>query len=1023
MGSTGLGPFCLRASFTLSGLLTLPLPAGGTAQEPRSQESRAAFVQRPESELLLLNLRLGQIILVEGMPAYPVTGGVLVPLGEVCRALEFAIEADVARGTAEGFFISENRGFFLDVASRSITVEGKARRFDVSRVEVHQDDIYVDTQLLSEWFPVEVTVDLPTLLLTVRPREPLPVEERREREQRAGKELASLGYSGPEYPRIDNPYRLFDYPFVDQTLRGTFAADDGVTRRDVQYSTFATGDLLFHEANLYISGNEHGVSDSRFTLGRRDPAAGLLGPLRAREYAVGEILYPGLELISLPRSGPGLLLSNFPLQRQTQFDRHTFRGDLPQGWQVELYQNGALIGFQQSRPDGLYEFNNVPLLFGLNDFRLVFYGPQGQRREESSRFNLAESLTPPGKIYYRLVGNDPKDATRRGQFDLDLGLSRHLSASLDLASVEINSLRHDYGRVGLRGYSSLLFADAEVALDLQGGSALSTGLQTRLAGIGLALRYTRLQDDFVSETFRPLYGVIRSRTSLRLDATIPGGLLPAIPVALALSEDRLASGQLVDRISGRLSAFHRGFAVSNFIDWTLARGEPRLFEPVAIGDLLLSKFVRSYGLRGQILYDLMPESRIRSAALTLERIFPSYFVVAGVNHVVRAGETHFLASVTRSDGPFGFGIRLDYARAGGLTAALTLNASFARDPRSGRWHMQARSLAGLGAVSPSVFVDANRNGLRDPGEQPMEGVGFTGSRATDVKTSADGFALVTGLPPYQDVDVAVATATLEDPLAVPERPGVRLVPRPGRVTSVDFPILISGEVTGTVRLERDGEKREASGVVVQLVDAQGTVVKETKTAYDGFYDFTLIVPGQYEIRVSPEQAARLDLAAPAPRPVTITASGTIVDGVDLLLGSVAGAAPPESPGAIEPFAPPAAAAPMTAEAPDVWLRRAVGFQNELRSQPQTRFAIQLQLDCEVASVARAWEEDPGHTRIWLLPAVFRGRPCFRVLWGRFPSRSSARAGLATVPKAYRDPALRPWIVDLRSLPASIPSLP
>ena len=228
------------------------------------------------------------------------------------------------------------------------------------------------------------------------------------------------------------------------------------------------------------------------------------------------------------------------------------------------------------------------------------------------------------------------------------------------------------------------------------------------------------------------------------------------------------------------------------------------------------------------------------------------------------------------------------------------------------------------------------------------------------------------------------------------------------MTSVDFPVLISGEVTGTVRRVRDGKKQEASGVVVQLVDAHGQVVMETKTAYDGFYDLTLIVPGRYELRVSPEQAARLDLVVPAPRPITIAASGTILDGFDLLLGSVAGAAPSERMAATEPSAPSAAAAPITAEAPEVWLRRAVGFQNELRSQPQTRFA---------------WEKDPGHTGIWLLPAAFQGRPCFRVLWGRFPSRSTARAGLPGVPKAYRDPANRPWIVDLRSLPASSPSLP
>jgi hypothetical protein len=873
----------IEALRALLGLLILLISADGIAQG-RLPEGRPAFVQRPEAELLLLDLRLGQNILVDGMPAYPVAGGVVVPLGTVCQALDFSITVDVAAGTADGFFISENRRFSLEIGSQRVTVEGKPRRFDPLRIEAHQDDIYVDTQLLSEWFPMDLTVDLSSLLLTVRPREPLPVQKRQEREQRALKELSSLGYAGSKYPRIDNPYRLFDYPFIDQTVRATIATINGAQTRNVQYSTFATGDLLYHEANLYINGDQHGLTDTRFSLARRDPAPVLLGPLGAREYAAGDVLYPGLDLISLPRSGPGFLVSNFPLQLQSQFDRHTFRGDLPQGWEVELYQNGALIGFQQSRGDGLYEFNNIPLVFGLNVFRLVFYGPQGQRREESYRFNLAESITPVGQLYYRLVGNDPKGATRRAQLELDFGISRRFSVGADVSSVEIDSVRHDYGRAAVRGYSSLFFGDAEVVVDRQGGSAESAAILTRVGGIGLTLRRTQLQNGFVSETFRPLYGLIENRTALRLDATIPASLLPSIPVTVDFSEDRLVTGQSVDHVTGRLSSFYRGLSVSNLVDWSFSRGEPRPFEPTALGDLLISKFVRNYGLRGEVLYNLKPQQEISSAALTVERIFPGYFVQAGLSRLVQTRQTHFLASITRSEGPFGFGANVDYARPGGVTIAITLNASFARDPRSGRWRSQARSLAGLGGVSPLVYLDANGNGVRDADEKPLEGVGFYANRAsTEARTSPEGTTLLTGLPPYQEVDVAIAAATLEDPLAIPERPGVRFVPRPGRATEVEFPVLISGEVTGTVRLERGGENHEASGVVVQLVDLQGTVAKEVRTAYDGFYDITLIVPGLYDIRVSPRQVERLKLKPPVPRRITISPSGTILDGIDLQL--------------------------------------------------------------------------------------------------------------------------------------------
>jgi len=463
-----------------------------TAQEAGAAVSHPAYVQRPATDLLLFDLRLGSIILVESLPGYPIKGGVLLPLGEVCRALDFAVTVDVAAGSAAGFFITENRRFSLDLAGTRVTISGKTSTFDPSRIELHQDDIYVDTVLFAEWFPVDLTVDFSGLLVTARPREPLPIQKRQEREQRALKEMSSLG-SAPKYPAIPNPYNFADVPFLDQTLRATFAKAGHESSQLFQYSTYLTGDLLFHETSAYVFGYQHGVSEARGTIGRRDPGATLLGPLRATEYAAGDVLFPGLELISLPRSGPGFVLSSFPLDQQTQFDRNTFRGDLPAGWEVELYQNRALIGFQQSRPDGLYEFINVPLVFGLNEFRLVFYGPQGQRREETSRFNLAESLTPAGAVYYRIVGNDPRGSTRRGQIDADFGISRHFSAALDLSSVETEqSVRHDYGRVALRGYSNVLFGDAEVVADRGGGTAVSAGLQTRLGPVGVTARYTNL---------------------------------------------------------------------------------------------------------------------------------------------------------------------------------------------------------------------------------------------------------------------------------------------------------------------------------------------------------------------------------------------------------------------------------------------------------------------------------------------------------------------------------------------------
>src|SRR6202035_3533929 len=458
------------------------------------------------------------------------------------------------------FFIDEGRLFALDVVSRTVIAEGKPRRFDPAGIEVHQDDIYVDAALLSEWLPLHLGVDLYGSATTVRPAEKLPAQLRLERESKLASSRAGQRLTASAYPQLELPYRLFDGPFVDQTLGFTRQPNpQGGNQNTLQSSTYATGDLLFMEASAFVSATDRGISDLRLSLGRKDPDGKLLGFLGAREVTVGDVLHPGLDLIALPSSGPGLAISNVPLQLPTQFDRQSFRGDLPPGWEVELYRGQDLLAYARSRPGRLYEFLDVPLLFGLNLFRLEFYGPQGQHHSEARRLNVGDTLTPRGQLYYRLLGNDPsyspfgkgQEAKARSSFDVSAGLTGNLSVSASLASVDLADRRHTYGKAGLRAFWGFLFANVDAVVDTGGGSAWQGTLQSRLGAFGLQLQHAEL-DHFVSEVFLSPLDPIRSRTTVRLDTTVPQTLLPPISVLVEVLQDRLESSQQVSQLNGRL---------------------------------------------------------------------------------------------------------------------------------------------------------------------------------------------------------------------------------------------------------------------------------------------------------------------------------------------------------------------------------------------------------------------------------------------------------------------------------------
>ncbi len=875
------GPRPLQRA-ALFGILVVCAALPATAQP---STSKSPFVERPETDLLLLAVRVNQVTVSDSLPAYPLDKGIIVPLGEIARLLDLAIETQVNDGSADGFFIREDRRFHLDTRTATVTVGGKQSTYDRSKVELHQDDIYVATDLLAKWFPTDFVVDLYSALLVIKPREPLPMQIRQEREQMVQKSLASLGYGGPKFPVIPNPYRVFDGPFVDQSFRLIFGRQGSTgSSLGFQYSTMAAGDLLGLETNVFAAGdNLTPFSDFRVSMGRRDPDAALLGPMHAREFGLGEVFHPGLDLVALPASGPGLLVSSYPLQQQNQFDRRTFIGDLQTGWEVELYRNDALVAYQQSRRDGRYDFENIPMLFGINIFRLVFYGPQGQRRQLVETYNVGQTLTPPGTFYYRVMANDPQGRTRRSLAQFSYGVSSHLSAEGSLSTVVLDDGDHEYVTGGVQGYFSRFFTRADVAYEQRGGSAVSAGAQTRVGPISLSIIHSQLHD-FESEVFLPTNGKISARTTLRLSTTLQTHAIPPISITLDVDRDRTDRGD-VYRFDNLVSALFGRTSVANRFNGTIFSSTGSDALTSIDGQLLISRYLRNLALRGEIDYGVRPAHHLNAVGVTTEfRPWPDYLLDVQVLRALASGVTHLVAGITRDQGPLSYGVDADLASTGDVLIRLSVSAGLARNPFSSKWVSQARSIAGRGAAAVDVFLDTNGNGLRDPGEKPVEGASFVINRASDpTLTDKKGQALLTNLPADVATDISIAASSLEDPLWVPEKPGVRFVPRGGKALNVEFPVLVSGEITGTVYVNRGGLQREAPGVELQLIDAKGAVAKSTRTAYDGFYDLTNVVPGKYTLRANPEQAVRIGLGGPLARQLAILPTGTIIDGFNFNL--------------------------------------------------------------------------------------------------------------------------------------------
>ncbi|MCG2586475.1 collagen binding domain-containing protein [Massilia sp. TS11] len=841
--------------------------------------AQAAEAPFPDTSLVLLEVRLGQDALTDSFSAYQLGRQTFLPLGELARLLTIAVRAQPEQGTASGFILQEGRGFRLDARAGLVTLGERSERFDPALVRVAEDDIYVDSSLLARWFPVDLSLDLSSLALLVTAREPLPLQLRLKREQAAAQAGTSGAYVDPHYPRVAPRYALASVPMIDQTFGLNMARSSGSRQRELSSTTFLAGDLLGMQAQMFIAGGSSGAAGTnsrRLTLGRDDPEGGLLGPLGARSLALGSVAVPGLAQVT--RSSPtgnGLAISNLPLNRASSFDRHTFQGDLPPGWDVELFFNEALVGFQQSRADGKYVFADRPLVYGANNFRLVFHGPQGQLRVERQTFLLDDSALVPGQLFYTLAAHRTADGYRHALGQVQLGISRALALNAAVLQSESQSGLQQYQKAGLLLYGGPAIATLDLVQQQGGGRLLDLGVKTRAGALLISGNHTRLQD-FSSDVYVASADPVRQRDALRLDGLLPLDVLRRMPLTLELTRDRLQSGQSNQQLAAQAVGYLQGLAVTNQLAWNRL-GEQRNTS----GSLQLASLWRDVGLRGQFGYTLRPERRLATIGAAADKPLGEEMRL-GLDLVRQLDnpDTRLTASLTKSLGSFGYALTLMRSK-GSLALGAQLFISAAREPRSARWQTSAQPMANMGALAARVFVDRNLNGVMDADEAPVRlaGVNINGV-LQPARSDADGLLLLPQLAPNQYADVAVNIGTLEDPQWTPAPRGLRVLPRAGHVETLELPLALTAEIDGTVSVA--GKAKGAGDLTLELLDARGQVVNTASTAADGFYIVQFVLPGTYTLRVAPQQLERLGLQAPA-RTVTIGSDGRFLNGQDFIL--------------------------------------------------------------------------------------------------------------------------------------------
>jgi hypothetical protein len=864
--------------------------AGSTASTPPVK----TWTANPDDQFLL-EVRLHQYRLGDGVRAYQTPTGTCVLFGDFLTTLDVPMKIDLAKKSASGWAFKEEHRIAIDLAYAKASYGDNSEAIAPGTVRETSGGWCVDSAALSRWFGVSVKPVTSGSMLLIESEAKLPVELALERQQRAA-QIKPAKFDLSTLPQVRLPYRMWRAPALDFVVSAgvTYSAATGA-RVDRQASVYAAGEIARLSYDAQVSTDRHGIPNTlRLRAYRSDPDAGLLGPLKATHFGFGDVAGLDSRLTGSSATGRGAVVTNRPLFNPTAFDRTRFEGDLPPGWEAELYRNGELLGFAKGTAANRYVFEDVQLLYGENQIRIILYGPQGQIRSRDETINVGQDNVPAGKTWYWAGVNQPgrdlmsldgqvADVTQpraAGAISIEHGLDERTSVGGLARMMLVGDERLTFVEGSLRRSVGSALVEVAAAGDSHGGTAARAQMIGRFGSVNVSAEALIAKDFYLQGTRE----TSRRDFKVAVDAPVRIGRT-VIPAHADVRMTDLGNGTSQLEAAARLSANIDRFNLAadvRFQKQYLARGpEP---PPQLLVGLLGTGRIGDVRVRGSIEMEAAPNARFRAAELSAYWSASDHADWEGAiaydapGRRARARITHIHRFNTMAVALTG-----EAATDGSIAAGINFN--FSLDARNGI-NLSRQPLAAAGVVHARVYRDVNDNGVRDAAEAFEKGVLVTtGHKLSEKATDSRGSVLIGGLSTFIPVTVGIDESSLSDPMLVPRKALQVVVPRPGVLANVEIGLVGGGDVEGAI-VKSGGIGFE--GLDLELIDARSQVAGATRTDFDGFFLFERVPYGNYRIRVAKASAEAARVPAQIDATVTITPEISIVR-----LGSIEIQPPPQ----------------------------------------------------------------------------------------------------------------------------------
>ncbi|MDH3325308.1 MAG: carboxypeptidase-like regulatory domain-containing protein [Gammaproteobacteria bacterium] len=883
---------------------TAPIPDASAVNKPSSNKTAIDTVlNAKEGVEIILQLRVDRLILGDSFGIRK-NNSSYIGMQNLFDILDFPININPDEKKGEGWFIKEGYEFSIKGSTKRAIISSRKKLYDIDPKNIlyRPDDIYIETNTIFEILNIGYEINLSRLTLVLFPSEPLPIQEKLNRQKR-GK--PTNRNSRAILPQKDIPYRILSMPLVDFQTR-YYTSSTGLNTST--YSAIGSGDLAYMTGTYYAQGsNEDYLRHFRLTLSRNSISPSLLGPLHATHFSFGEINPGSSGGVGVTGQEVGARISNKPFGRNLRFEQTDFTGDTQPGWDVELYHNNLFIGGQTVGDNGRYEFYNQNISYGKNEFKLVFYGPQGQRHEKIEIINLNSEGVSIGKILYDIsLSNQQsqlfelqdnvsqtKEYNRRLNLSLLVDINKYVSFKSVFSRYTFSDgSRHNFIKPSIRLFILDTLLSASITKDITSGYSEYYSISKSFWKQAFSYSRTKTSRGFSTESTQTT-PPNQATQNLSLSGRLLSSRFLHLNYGLNGSQNIVENTSISNTYGFNFSAHIIRLELNNNFQYseTTANGSNRT--KILSGATNLGTSINRFTIRGGATYLLLPRKNvveIRPKQITKRLGSISWRVTNKLrtqyNYSYSPINSNLSQSIALNWQNKKFSLTSNYTLNdnGTYTLYAGINFSLGYNTKTSSLKFGPSQISRSGAVAAHIYVDNNNNGTHDNNEPLIKGAKIDITQAyRNGKTDEGGNVFISGLATDRVTDIKLDSASLEDPFLVPSTIGYSFLPRPGLIENIDIPLVTSGEIEGTIHMENsNGGLRTAGYVPLKLTNTQTRKTLSVISAYDGFYLFSNIPPGKYLITIDNSYLNQYKYGTRKPtlKLVTINPSGTISMGND-----------------------------------------------------------------------------------------------------------------------------------------------